>query len=283
MLTPLEIQHFRTFGYVVLRGWLAEPEAASLAEEIDRALQDAYGPKLAERPHRGGVEGHRLPMMSAARTPLSLGLVTDDRFVGTAAQLLGRPALPTFAEAVLYFGEAGLHTDSGIPVSGVKFVTYTEPLEARTGALRLLPGSHHRDFAGSVWTWNRAARGEGSAGLRSHLEHTPLVVAETRPGDVVAFDLFSFHASVYGSDRRQWSVSYLADPATPDEAAAFREYADDGLEVPWPGWYDPSSYPHYDREWIERGQPRRVIERMRELGVFEAAGRVDREEGVTEP
>jgi hypothetical protein len=45
----------------------------------------------------------------------------------------------------------------------VKFVAYLEPLTAATGALRLMPGSHHRDFAAAIDAWedrNRAMDAE---------------------------------------------------------------------------------------------------------------------------
>jgi hypothetical protein len=80
-------------------------------------------------------------MMSRHRTPVSLALVEDTRFLGAARRLLDAPVLPTYAEGVLLFGQAGFHYDDGTGSAGVKFVAYLEPLTAETGALRLLPGS----------------------------------------------------------------------------------------------------------------------------------------------
>jgi hypothetical protein len=77
----------------------------------------------------------------------------DPRFIDAAGQLLGGPVIPECPEGVLYFFEAGWHTDDGIGVLGVKFAVYFDELTAGTGALRLVPGSHHPG------SWTCPARG----------------------------------------------------------------------------------------------------------------------------
>jgi hypothetical protein len=89
-------------------------------------------------------------MMSRARTPHSLALVEDPRFLATARRLVGAAVVPFYAEGILYFGEAGFHDDAGPGVTAVKCVAYLEPLTAATGALRLLPGSHHPELSAIV-------------------------------------------------------------------------------------------------------------------------------------
>jgi hypothetical protein len=49
-------------------------------------------------------------MMSRDRTPRSLALVEDPRFLAAARQLIGATVLPFYAEGILYFGEAGSTT-----------------------------------------------------------------------------------------------------------------------------------------------------------------------------
>jgi hypothetical protein len=43
MLTDQQVDHYQTFGFVVLPGWLDEPQVAELGQELDRALRDGYG------------------------------------------------------------------------------------------------------------------------------------------------------------------------------------------------------------------------------------------------
>ena len=140
MLTIGQVDYFRTFGFVVLRGYLADP-VSTLRAEADTAIRDAYAATYNERVF-DGISGHYLPVASRL-TPVSTSLVCDDpRLIGAAEQLPGGPVIPDCPEGVLYFSEAGWHTDDGIGVRGVKFA-YFDQLTAGTGALRLVPGSHH--------------------------------------------------------------------------------------------------------------------------------------------
>jgi hypothetical protein len=118
MLTDEQVDHYQTFGFVVLPGWLDEPEAAELGQELDRALREGYGAHFGDREASDDVFGRWLPMMSCQRTPISLGLVEDPRFLGAAGQLLDAPVLPTFAEGYLLLGEAGFHSDCGTGSEG---------------------------------------------------------------------------------------------------------------------------------------------------------------------
>jgi hypothetical protein len=141
MLTTDQVDHFRTFGFVVLRGYL-DDRTGALCAEADAAVRDAYTATYHERVI-DGISGHYLPMASRL-TPVSASLVCDDpRFADAAEQLLGDAVIPECPEGVLYFFEAGWHTDDGIGVRGVKFAAYFDELDAGTGALRLVPGSHH--------------------------------------------------------------------------------------------------------------------------------------------
>jgi hypothetical protein len=81
MLTDNQVDHYQTFGFVVLPSWLDEPQAAELGQELDRALRDGYGAHFGDREPAGGIDGHWLPMMSRQRTPISLRLVEDPRFL----------------------------------------------------------------------------------------------------------------------------------------------------------------------------------------------------------
>ena len=76
---------------------------------------------------------------------MSLSLL--ERFVETAAELLGSPVLPVRAKGVRYFASANWHHDSDQDVASVGFVAYLDSLDADNGALRLIPGSHRHDLA----------------------------------------------------------------------------------------------------------------------------------------
>ncbi|MGE7385243.1 phytanoyl-CoA dioxygenase family protein [Streptomyces sp. NPDC004126] len=271
-LSQEQIEHYRNFGYVVLPRLLNDDETGRLTEEVRRAHADAFA--TDERTDGGGIPGRYLPMMTPDRTPLSLSLLEDPRFLDTAGQLAGN-VLPTFAESVLFYREAPLHKDAVPGMSGIKLIMYLEHVTGDTGALRVLPGSHHADYSAVLAAWHResgvwAGEWDGKR-MRRQLAGLPLQVLETRPGDVVAFDWHLWHATLGGIDRHQWTVSYVRDPETPEETERFRRQMaavdESELDVP----YDPARYPRYAPAWLATGlgdeRHDRTIARMRELGM----------------
>jgi hypothetical protein len=262
VLTAQQLDHFATFGFVVLPGMLGDRRTAALRAEVDTAIRDAYKATYHERVI-DGISGHYLPMTSRL-TPVSSGLVCDDPiFIDAAEALLGGPALPSLPQGVLYFGDAYWHNDDGIGVAGVKFAVYFDHLSAATGALRFVPCSQHD-----------GPRALASGYQRASYDDWPGVTAESAPGDVIAFDLHTFHASFGGRDRLAWTIEYLAYP--PDEAARARvlRALEDGLEQDFRG-FDRDRYPAW-RDWAAGapGHRRRAatLERLRQAGVMDLPG-----------
>ncbi|MBV9382005.1 MAG: phytanoyl-CoA dioxygenase family protein [Streptosporangiaceae bacterium] len=278
MLTAAQAGHFTTFGFVVLRGFLAD-RVAALRAEVDAAIRDAYAATYDERVI-DGISGHYLPMASRL-TPVSGSLVCDDpRFIDAAQQLLGGPVIPECPEGVLYFFEAGWHTDDGTGVRGVKFAAYFDELAAANGALRLVPGSHHPQTHARLATRERrqppvrTGAGVGTGACRASL---PGYVADTVPGDVIAFDLHTWHASFGGRDRLAWTAVYQRCPETAAERDRTLRSVHDSFEQAFRG-FDRGRYPVW-RDWLDgaaahacRGP---VIERMRQAGVLGLPGARD--------
>ena len=198
MLTTAQAGHFTTFGFAVLRGFLAD-RAAVLRAEVNAAIRDAYAATYDERVI-DGISGHYLPMASRL-TPVSASLACDDpRLIDAAGQLLGGPVIPECPEGVLYFAEAGWHNDDGIGVHGVKFAAYFDQLTAANGALRLVPGSHHPEQQARLAAWQRSQPPvSDDASADAYRDSFPGYIAETSPGDVIAFDLHTWHASFCGA------------------------------------------------------------------------------------
>jgi hypothetical protein len=276
MLTTAQADHFTTFGFAVLRGFLAD-RAAALRAETDAAIRDAYAATYDERVI-DGISGHYLPM-AARLTPVSASLVCDDaRFIDAAEQLLGGPVIPECPEGVLYFAEASWHADDGIGVRGVKFAAYFDKLTEGNGALRLVPGSHHPEQNTRL-----AAYRDRQLPLRTASEAAvynasiPGYAAATVPGDVIAFDLHTWHASFGGRDRLAWSAIYQRCPETAAERDRMLRSVHDGFEQAFLG-FDRGRYPVW-RDWLDgaAAYPRRepVIGRMREAGVLDLPGARD--------
>jgi hypothetical protein len=276
MLTTGQVDHFRTFGFTVLRGYLAD-RVSVLRAEVDAAIRDAYAATYDERVF-DGISGHYLPMASRL-TPVSTSLVCDDpRLIDAAEQLLGGPVIPECPEGVLYFSEAAWHTDDGIGVRGVKFAAYFDELTAGTGALRLVPGSHHPEQNARLSAYScRRGPARSEAEAAAYQASFPGFIADTSPGDAIAFDLHTWHASTGGQDRLAWTAVYQRCPETEPERGRTLRSVHDSFEQAFRG-FDTDRYPVW-RDWIAgaAAHPRRagVIERMRHAGILDLPGARD--------
>ena len=203
MLSNAQIDHFATFGFVVLRDYLGPSTPCRFVTRSTPLIRDAYAATYDERVI-DGISGHYLPMASRL-TPTSTSLVCDDpRLIDAAESLLGGPVIPECPEGVLYFAEAGWHNDDGIGVRGVKFATYFDHLDGDNGALRFVPCSHHPD--------SRPSSLARCVPASAAYEEFPRRRGRYPPGDVIAFDLHTWHASTGGRDRLAWTIVYQAAP-----------------------------------------------------------------------
>ena len=223
MLSHQQVLHFRTFGYVVLRGLLSPAEAATLHREVTGALADAFGKIATEPDDLGGISGDYLPL-AASRAPFSLALIADDeRTFGSSAELLGGPAVPSVGIATCFTGDSTWHTRHGPDIGGVTLWADLERRTAGTGALRLIPGSHLPEFERRLCEYRAA---EPAASGFGDWEW-PHVVVATEPGDVVAFHAHLMTCAQGGTPRLSWTIDYLPWPGLgrPDQMAVVRDLA----------------------------------------------------------
>ncbi|HJR24641.1 MAG TPA: phytanoyl-CoA dioxygenase family protein, partial [Acidimicrobiales bacterium] len=195
---------------------------------------------------RSGATGNvfqYVPMATEA-TPVSLAMLATA--AATGAVLLGRPALPLRAKGIRYLSGTGWHRDSELPFASLGFLAYLDPLDAATGALRVVPGSHRIPLADPPT--------ELDAG----------VAVETQPGDLIVLDDHVLHASRGGEVRRQWRVDVIADPRTEEEVALVQRYLDDTFEPGWDGGYDVDRFPSFGPDWRAAGGP--WVARLEQLG-----------------
>jgi len=272
VLTHQQILHFRTFGYVTLRGLLSAGEAATLRREVTGALADAFGQIATEPNDLGGISGDYLPL-AASRAPFSLALIADDpRTFGSAGELLGGPAVPCVGLATCFTGDSSWHTRQGPDIGGVTFWADLDPRTAGTGALRFVPGSHLPDFERRLCEYRAAEPAISGFG---HWEW-PHVVVETEPGDVVAFHAHLMNCAQGGTPRLAWTIDYLPWPGLGrrDQMKIVRDLIKDDAEFDHED-YDRDRWPVW-RDWVV-GAPRILsraiaLERLELLGVLGEGG-----------
>ncbi len=262
MLTDQQLEHYRTFGFVTLRNLFTPEEVETLRHEYETELDHVY----ADRPFTG--QTRYWAMMLHPRTPLFAGLLEDERFCRVAEQLYGEDVIGIGTDANRYVGDTRWHPDHRADPDedcyGVKFAFYLDPVDAGSGALRLIPGSHRRGFHEHLR--------ETLGALDLEVADVPAHVCRSSPGDVVAFDMRCWHASAGGgAGRRMCTCVYYNNPHGEAEEAAARKRAvgskDVGAQFGRPG------EPAYPPEWLTNpaGSPRRGrwLRRMEELGYFE--------------
>jgi hypothetical protein len=272
VLTHQQILHFRTFGYVTLRGLLTQAEAATLREEVARALTDAFGRLATEPDDLGGISGDYLPL-AVNRAPFSQALIADDRRTfGLSAELLGCPTVPSIGTATCFTGDSSWHTREGPDIGGITLWVDLEPRTADTGALQFIPGSHLPEFERLLWQYDGAE--PATSGFESW--EWPHVVVETAPGDVVAFHGHMRTRNQGGAPRLTWTIEYMPWPGLrqPQQLAAVRAMIEDDVEYDHED-YDRDRFPLW-REWAAGAAqvPSRdvAVDRLRLIGVLEPEG-----------
>ena len=240
MLTYEQIQHYRTFGFVILRGFITTSNAEALASELHTALDNAHG-----HTH----PGRWLPAMTTA-TPMSAALVADDARLWQASQeLLGDYTIPCPAAVAHLSGGGAWHYDDGIGVVGVRFSAYPDHDYRTGGCLHLLPLSHTTEAEGlRAYVVSHAG-----GGLTESAGDFPGFMAQTSPGDVIAFDLHTWHAFRGDCERLLWTVDYVAQPVGPapdlvHRKSLVRTWLADAGEPP-AGDYDHEAWPVW-RDWV---------------------------------
>ncbi|MEE2710154.1 MAG: phytanoyl-CoA dioxygenase family protein [Gemmatimonadota bacterium] len=258
MLTGKQYQHFKTFGFVVMRQVFTPEELSIIDKEFTNQLESAYRHAPFD-----GTTRHWTTMMGRP-TPFFASLLEDPRFCEVAEQLYGDDTLGIVSDANRYVGSTKWHPDThSCHQYGVKFAYYLEPVGPDTGAIRVIPGSHRDPYHSEL----KKTMGQ----LDMDIQDVPAYVCTSVPGDVVAFDLRLWHASYGGSDdRRMCTCVYYNNPKTPEEEEATRKQAEGNSRTTTQ--YNRPNDPIVDPYWLvnSKESPKRQswLDRLDELGFF---------------
>ena len=255
-LTEQQVHHFRTFGFLILRQLLSPAEIARYTDELNRGLdlQIDSGQHDETKRFFGGLMD--------VTTPFVASLMDDPRFADAAEQLLGKPMLGITTDGNYYVGDTLWHPDTRTrDYQGIKFTIYCEPLTASNGALRVIPGSHLDPLHSAM-----VRDSEAAFGVRP--DQVPAVVFESNPGDVLAFNVATWHAAFGGSrHRRMGTIVFYEDPANPAATAAIQDQMVGNHAA-----FSKTGHKMYPDYWrmIDNPRHRRNVERMRELKILDS-------------
>lgn len=260
-LSPGQVKHFETFGYLVLRQWLPPEVMRMVRAEAHSALVRSYG----DQPVDEGREQATLTMGND--TPLLSAALEQPPFLFPARQLHGADVLGIATYATSHVGNTGWHVDSphAFP-RGVKLSIYLDETLPDRGALRVIPGSHRQELHEATRAWLR----DGARDCDDW--HVPAVPCPSQPGDIVVFDLRLFHAALGGhNDRRVVNLFYYENPATPEDVQRTREQIAEDFE--WLADKNRADARVFSSDWLANSGGSDVrstwIQRFDEMGFFD--------------
>ena len=257
MLSQEQYQHFQTFGFIVLRQVFTPDELATIDCEFEAGLNAAH----AENPFDGS-ERH-FAILTGAETPFFAHLPEDPRFYEIAEQLYGENCFAMTSDANRYVGDSRWHPDHNIDATkdcyGIKFAYYLDPVDAETGALRVIPGSHKDPLHSNIE--------EKIKTLGLDIRDLPAYVCTSDPGDLVAFDVRLWHASCGGrTGRRMCTVVYYKNPGDPSEEPGMRARAASCIKATAPR---PFVNPHWAANVEGNSKRQGWLDRLRHWGFME--------------
>ena len=257
MLTPAQCQYFQSFGFVVLRQVFTHKELGIIDREFEAGLNAAYADQPFDGSERHGA------ILTGADTSFFVHLPEDPRLYEIAEQLYGEDCFTITSDANLYVGDTHWHPDHYNDVErdcyGIKFAYYLDAVDADTGALRVIPGSHrdplHADIQHRI------------KDLDLPIRDLPCHVCQSEPGDLVAFDVRLWHASCGGTTgRRMCTLVYYKNPLTPEEGPGMRWRAGNCVQATAPR---PFVNPHWASNPESSARRAAWLEKLRYWGFMD--------------
>ena len=258
-LTADQISYFETFGFICLPQLFSPAEMAEITSETVELLAAHSGDR------HGPTHQAVAPFVELSATLTRLP--EDDRIYLPMEQLLGPGFVWGASEGVSgSFNETNDHNwhsdragEIDLQYTRIKIMIYLQPMRKETGALRVIPGSHHTAFHRCLMPLQSQheqacpdAFGATGAELCCH-------ALEVDPGDVVMFNHYLFHG-VYGKRdvRRYVALKFAAEPTTEAHYEALRPHHQDAARL-------HESYRHSDRPRVQ-GMVKKLLEWEAKLG-----------------
>lgn len=218
-LTSQQLAFFETFGFLQLPGLFRADidEITDAFEQVfaAKAFLQAFGVQSDDAPWletnydlHFGEPRVTIPLITERHERLQ-ALHHDPRVVTIVNQVMGpaREWEPTGADGNLFYCDTSWHVDSyGAPINQfhMKLSFYLDPLDTRTGAIRVLPGSNFPlgPYARRLLPLlDEPGRIEAELGVRP--DELPSWTIESQPGDLLLWNYRLAHAAFQGIERRR--------------------------------------------------------------------------------
>ena len=220
-----QLDHFETFGFVILSQVLSAPEM----ERINTAADELWSAELKRDPAAKNIG--LAPFVELS--PELDWLATDDRIYEAMEQLLGRGLVWSGSEGIdALTPEASHDWHADRPYSRelgyprIKIMLYLSPMKKEKGALRVIPGSHRDPLHTQLKPFQDVHGQPEPPFFGMPGSQVPCYALETQPGDAALFSQSLFHG-VYGKrpNRRYIALKFAAPPSTDAQLASLHHYA----------------------------------------------------------
>jgi len=202
-LSQQQQQFFETFGYLALPGLLKDC-ADTVVQAFDRVFEQHKKEVLDWRHDAHYNYARHILLQLIERDAFLSSLLEHPIIDGLFTSLLGKNYLYRASEGNIFTGDTYWHSDlynADFRYRHVKILFYLDEIDANSGALRVIPGSHlfGDKFANCLekWGW------EHDKNLGINKLEMPCTVIPTRPGDAIIFDYRLKHATCNSGDNRR--------------------------------------------------------------------------------
>ncbi|MHC2255729.1 hypothetical protein ACVILK_005421 [Bradyrhizobium embrapense] len=266
--TTAQQLHFETFGFVQVRQVLGDICFSALVQDYGRAINSS---DLRLPFNELGQAPAFIASCMSEASPSVVDFATGEHTLNFAEALLGRPVVCVQAFAYQRSEDTRWHSDNiDANYRGLKLYLNLDAVDADSGALRVIVGSHHDLMRGSLIPrpYETAEQQFGVAA-----DELPATILSSQPGDVSAFDLRIWHA-VCGTRtrRRVIELTYYEIPQTSSERAAFVAQMQAHQRQA-----RISRTPYYPQSWRRAGGPghQRGLKVLAQLDLLETGPHVE--------
>lgn len=202
-LTEQQKAFFDIFGFLYLPGLFAN-DIDEISGQFDALFVENHD-DVVEWVHE--FHDNRMRRFISAVTEKSdyfAGLLEDSRIREVTTHVLGSGYTFTGSDASIYDCGTRFHQDGHTITDdsrNIKIALYLDPIDDSTGAIRLIPGSHHRGDKFSGLLNRDLFLGGDKLGLE--MEDVPAMVLPSTPGDLLLWDYRLLHATAYGGNQRR--------------------------------------------------------------------------------
>jgi ectoine hydroxylase-related dioxygenase (phytanoyl-CoA dioxygenase family) len=222
-LTRQQLSFYETFGFLKLPG-LFRDEIDDIASAFESVFADETHPRMEYYAELHGERRRIMIPKFVDKSPVLDALKTDPRILGTVAALLGPAFEYAESDGNLLDCDTSWHCDVyGSPLESrhLKLAFYLDPVAADSGALRMIPGTcHFRETFATTLRRRLADPNEIAAQFGVDAIDIPYWPVATEPGDVVALDFRTLHASFFGTERRRLFTMNFRETTSAQGAAS---------------------------------------------------------------